>query len=50
MLLSECNYHGELELGKKVAEILFEMEPQNVGDYRSLPNMYVSAGSWIDAN
>jgi len=49
MLLSVCNYHGELELGKRVAEKLFEMEPQNVGYYISLANMYVAAGSWKDA-
>jgi pentatricopeptide repeat protein len=49
MLLSVCNYHGEIKLGKKVAEKLFEMEPQNVGYYISLSNMYVAAGSWKDA-
>ncbi|XP_004512328.1 pentatricopeptide repeat-containing protein At4g19220, mitochondrial [Cicer arietinum] len=49
MLLSVCNYHGEVKLGKKVAERLFEMEPENVGYYISLSNMYVAAGSWKDA-
>ncbi|XP_028795714.1 pentatricopeptide repeat-containing protein At4g19220, mitochondrial-like [Neltuma alba] len=48
-LLSACNYHGELKLGRKVSEILFEMDPQNVGYYISLANMYVAAGSWKDA-
>ncbi|KAK4261592.1 hypothetical protein QN277_004563 [Acacia crassicarpa] len=48
-LLSACNYHGELKLGRKVSEILFEMDPQNVGYYISLSNMYVAAGSWKDA-
>ncbi|KAK7309450.1 hypothetical protein RJT34_06191 [Clitoria ternatea] len=48
-LLSACNYHGELKLGKQVAELLFELEPQNVGYYISLSNMYVAAGSWKDA-
>ncbi|XP_027360589.1 pentatricopeptide repeat-containing protein At4g19220, mitochondrial [Abrus precatorius] len=49
-LLSACNYHGELKLGRQVAEHLFELEPQNVGYYISLSNMYVAVGSWKDAN
>jgi pentatricopeptide repeat protein len=48
-LLSACNYHGDLEMGRKVAKLLFELEPENVGYYISLSNMYVSAGSWKDA-
>ncbi|KAI4327899.1 hypothetical protein L6164_020309 [Bauhinia variegata] len=48
-LLSACNYHGELKLGKQVAQLLFELDPQNVGYYISLSNMYVAAGSWKDA-
>ncbi|KAK7367135.1 hypothetical protein VNO80_09144 [Phaseolus coccineus] len=48
-LLSACNYHGELKLGKLVAQRLFELEPHNVGYYISLSNMYVAAGSWKDA-
>ncbi|KAH1163241.1 hypothetical protein AAZX31_01G141000 [Glycine max] len=48
-LLSACNYHGELKLGKKIAQYLFQLEPQNVGHYISLSNMYVAAGSWKDA-
>ncbi|OIW10785.1 hypothetical protein TanjilG_27731 [Lupinus angustifolius] len=48
-LLSACNYHGDLKLGKQIAEHLFQVEPQNVGYYISLSNMYVAAGSWKDA-
>ncbi|RDY01113.1 Pentatricopeptide repeat-containing protein, mitochondrial, partial [Mucuna pruriens] len=48
-LLSACNYHGELKLGKQIAQRLFQLEPQNVGYYISLSNMYVAAGSWKDA-
>ncbi|KAG2676482.1 hypothetical protein I3760_12G054200 [Carya illinoinensis] len=48
-LLSACYYHGDLEMGKEVAKLLFELEPENVGYYISLSNMYVSAGSWKDA-
>ncbi|KAL5539624.1 hypothetical protein UlMin_042310 [Ulmus minor] len=48
-LLSACNYHGAVEMGREVAEIVFEMEPQNAGYYIALSNMYIAAGSWRDA-
>lgn len=48
-LLSACNYHGNIEMGRKVAEHLFGLEPENVGYYISLANMYVRAGGWKDA-
>ncbi|XP_010275199.1 PREDICTED: pentatricopeptide repeat-containing protein At4g19220, mitochondrial [Nelumbo nucifera] len=48
-LLSGCNYHGDLHMGKQVAELLFSMEPDNVGYYISLSNMFVAAGWWSDA-
>ncbi|KAG8375229.1 hypothetical protein BUALT_Bualt10G0078600 [Buddleja alternifolia] len=48
-LLSACSYHGDLEMGREVAEILFCLEPENVSYYVSLCNMYVSAGRWENA-
>ncbi|KAI3703625.1 hypothetical protein L1987_73817 [Smallanthus sonchifolius] len=48
-MLSSCNYHGDVEMGKKVGEILFGLEPKNVGYYVSLANTYVAVGSWSDA-
>lgn len=48
-LLSACNYNGDLKMGRKVAELLFKLEPENVGYYILLSNMYVAAGSWKDA-
>ncbi|KVH91585.1 pentatricopeptide repeat-containing protein At4g19220, mitochondrial [Cynara cardunculus var. scolymus] len=48
-MLSSCNYQGDLEMGKKVADILFGLEPKNAGYYVSLANAYVAAGSWSDA-
>ena len=48
-LLSACKYHGDLKMGREVAELLFELEPDNVGYYISLSNMYVAAGRWKDA-
>ncbi|XP_039069358.1 pentatricopeptide repeat-containing protein At4g19220, mitochondrial-like [Hibiscus syriacus] len=49
-LLSACNYHGNMEIGRKVAHHIFGMEPENVvGYYIALANLYVSAGGWQDA-
>ncbi|XP_023634014.1 pentatricopeptide repeat-containing protein At4g19220, mitochondrial [Capsella rubella] len=48
-LLSACNYHGDTKLGKEVAEVLFEMEPDNASYYISLSNTYVGLGGWEEA-
>ncbi|GFP81532.1 pentatricopeptide repeat-containing protein at4g19220 mitochondrial [Phtheirospermum japonicum] len=48
-LLSACGYHGDIEMGKKVADILFSLEPGNVSYYVALCNMYVAAGKWEEA-
>ncbi|CAH8358805.1 unnamed protein product [Eruca vesicaria subsp. sativa] len=48
-LLSACNYHGDAKLGKEVAEVLFEMEPDNASYYISLSNTYVGLGGWEEA-
>lgn len=48
-MLSACNYHGDTKMGKIVAELLFELEPKNIGYYISLSNMYVASGRWRDA-
>ncbi|GMJ05980.1 hypothetical protein like AT4G19220 [Hibiscus trionum] len=49
-LLSACNYHGNMEMGRKVAQHLFGLEPENVvGYYIALANLYVGAGGWKDA-
>ncbi|KAL5834180.1 hypothetical protein ACOSQ4_013677 [Xanthoceras sorbifolium] len=53
-LLGACTNHGNLEMGKEVAERLFELEPDNPGNYLLLSNMYSCNGrkdpgcSWID--
>ncbi|KAJ8526677.1 hypothetical protein K7X08_029154 [Anisodus acutangulus] len=44
-----CNYHGDLQLGKKVARILFSLEPENVGYHLALSNIYNATGSWKEA-
>ncbi|CAA0831902.1 Tetratricopeptide repeat (TPR)-like superfamily protein [Striga hermonthica] len=48
-LLSACGYHGDLEMGRKVGEVLFRLEPENVSYYVALCNMYVGAGMWEEA-
>lgn len=48
-MLSACNYHGDTKMGKQVAELLFKLEPENVGYYISLSNMFVASGRWKDA-
>uniref|UniRef100_A0A2P2NYM1 Pentatricopeptide repeat-containing protein n=1 Tax=Rhizophora mucronata TaxID=61149 RepID=A0A2P2NYM1_RHIMU len=48
-LLSACSYHGEIELGREVAELLFAVDSQNSGYYISLSNMYSAAGVWKEA-
>ncbi|KAF8033449.1 hypothetical protein BT93_D2149 [Corymbia citriodora subsp. variegata] len=48
-LLSSCNYHGNIEMGREVAELLFKLDPKNSGYYIALSNMYTAAGGWIDA-
>ncbi|XP_073275221.1 pentatricopeptide repeat-containing protein At4g19220, mitochondrial [Primulina huaijiensis] len=48
-LLSSCSYHGDVDMGREVARILFALEPENVSYYVSLCNMYVAAGRWEEA-
>jgi pentatricopeptide repeat protein len=43
-----CRIHCNVELGGRVAEQLFYLEPDNAGHYVLLSNMYAAAGSWDD--
>lgn len=45
-LLSACNDHGNVELGKMAAQRALELDPQNVGIYVLLSNMYARYGMW----
>jgi pentatricopeptide repeat protein len=47
-LLGACRIHTNVDLGKCAAEHLFELEPQNAGNYVLLSNIYVVAGRWDD--
>eukprot|EP01018_Ginkgo_biloba_P033469 Gb_14617 [translate_table: standard] len=47
-LLGACRIHGNVELGKKAAEHLLELEMQDAGTYVLLSNIYAAAGRWDD--
>jgi len=48
-LLGACRIHGNIELGELAAEHLFELDPQNSGNYVMLANIYAGAGRRADA-
>ncbi|PKA65461.1 Pentatricopeptide repeat-containing protein [Apostasia shenzhenica] len=48
-LLGACRIHGDLELGKRVAEALMEKEPMESGAYVLMSNMYANNGDWENA-
>lgn len=47
-LLSACRVHKNIDLAEKVAEKLFEVDPENIGAYVLLSNIYSAAGMWKD--
>eukprot|EP01018_Ginkgo_biloba_P037418 Gb_09410 [translate_table: standard] len=47
-LLGACRIHCNIELGKRVAECLFYLEPENAGFYVLLSNIYAASGKWDD--
>lgn len=47
-LLAACSIHGDMELGKRVAEFVLELEPQDDASYVLLSNIYAAAGRWED--
>ncbi|KAA8526699.1 hypothetical protein F0562_008098 [Nyssa sinensis] len=47
-LLAGCRIHGNMDLGIKAAERLFEQMPQHDGTYVLLSNMYAHVGRWDD--
>ncbi|KAL0454110.1 UNVERIFIED_CONTAM: putative pentatricopeptide repeat-containing protein [Sesamum latifolium] len=47
-LLSACNECGNVNLGKLAAQRALELEPDNVGVYVLLSNMYARNGMWAE--
>eukprot|EP01018_Ginkgo_biloba_P039683 Gb_40047 [translate_table: standard] len=45
-LLGACRIHENIELGKRVAERLLLLQPQNEATYVLLSNIYAASGSW----
>lgn len=45
-LLAACRTHGNMELGKRVAERLLQLEPHRDAAYVLLSNIYAAAGMW----
>ncbi|RVW53191.1 Pentatricopeptide repeat-containing protein [Vitis vinifera] len=45
-LLNSCRLHGNVPLAEAVAKRLFELEPNNAGNYVMLSNIYANAGMW----
>ncbi|CAN8265600.1 unnamed protein product [Cochlearia groenlandica] len=49
-LLGACRMQGNVEMGKRVANILMDMVPHDSGAYVSLSNMYASQGNWSEVS
>ena len=47
-LLNASRLHKHVELGELAAAKLFELEPENSGNYILLSNIYASSGRWKD--
>jgi pentatricopeptide repeat protein len=45
-LLGACKIHKNVEVGRRAAEKLFDIEPSNAGNYVMLSNIYSSLGMW----
>lgn len=50
ILLSACNSHGNVELGKQVMERILELDDSHGGDYVILSNLCARAGRWKDVD
>ncbi|KAJ7977041.1 Pentatricopeptide repeat-containing protein [Quillaja saponaria] len=49
-LLNGASICGNVEIGKLVCDHLFEIEPENTGNYIIMANLYSQAGRWEEAD
>ncbi|CAN1197198.1 Pentatricopeptide repeat-containing protein At2g13600 [Linum perenne] len=49
-LLGGCVIHGNVEMGEIAARNLFELEPEESGNYVMLANLYAYSRRWSDLN
>ncbi|KAF5475071.1 hypothetical protein F2P56_006916 [Juglans regia] len=49
-LLGACRIHGNPDIAQIAANHLFELEPNRIGNYILLSNIYASAGRWDDVS
>ncbi|KAM3736871.1 hypothetical protein ACB098_09G014200 [Castanea mollissima] len=49
-LLNGAAVSGDVELGKFACDHLFEIEPENTGNYIIMANLYSQAGRWEEAD
>eukprot|EP01018_Ginkgo_biloba_P015187 Gb_08065 [translate_table: standard] len=47
-LLGACRIYRNIELAEHAAELLFELQPENAGNYVIMSNIYAAAGRWDD--
>ncbi|KAA8535088.1 hypothetical protein F0562_030091 [Nyssa sinensis] len=45
-LLGACRIHGNVEMGRRMADALMEMEPEESGSYVLMSNLYAEKGDW----
>lgn len=49
-LLGACRIHGNPDIAEIAATHLFELEPNGIGNYILLSNIYASSGKWDDVS
>ncbi|KMT02886.1 hypothetical protein BVRB_8g194630 [Beta vulgaris subsp. vulgaris] len=45
-LLGSCRTHGDMEMGRRMANRLIKMEPDESGSYVLMSNLYAEKGDW----